>query len=199
MPTGHGQRGGSAPPGSKPSQPTEDVDRQMTNLQDLKRPGPKRLLHIKEQHGKLLLFQREIRSKPVRILVDSGASANFVAATVLDKLKLSWQKKSHADMVKLVEATVPKSDRLTTLPFSVSSYRDNETSHILPMLEGLDIVLGMDWLKRINPHVDWRTGILHFDFCTSSHSVVPVQQTEAQRLASTKNGEDQVFSSPSGR
>jgi len=92
-----------------------------------------------------------------------------VAATVLDKLKLSWQKKSHADMVKSADATVPKSDQLTTLPFSVSSYRDNETSHILPQLEGFDIVLGMDWLKRINPHIDWRTGILHFDFHTSCH------------------------------
>ena len=167
--------------------------------------GPHRLLHIKETHGRLLLYQGEIRGRPLKILVDSGASANFVAAPVLEKLKLSWRKKSHEDQVKLADGTVLASDRLATIPFSVSSYKDTDHFHILPQLAGFDMVLGMDWLSRINPKMDWRSGIAHFDFGSHSHVLVPVQHTEAQRLASTlfisamdvakalKGGEDQVF------
>ena len=168
-------------------------------------PGPKRFLHIKEEHGRLLLFQGNLRGRPVRVLVDSGASANFVAAPVLEKLKLSWKKKSHADMVKLADGTVLSSDKLAYFPFSVSSYSDKDNFHILPSLEGFDLVLGMDWLRRVNPRVDWRSGIIHFDFGSHSHTLVPLLSTEAQRLVSTlfisamqvakalKGGEDQVF------
>ena len=168
-------------------------------------PGPKRFLHIKEEHGRLLLFQGNLRGRPVRVLVDSGASANFVAAPVLEKLKLSWKKKSHADMVKLADGTVLSSDKLAYFPFSVSSYSDKDNFHILPSLEGFDLVLGMDWLRRVNPRVDWRSGIIHFDFGSHSHTLVPLLSTEAQRLVSTlfisamqvakalKGGEDPVF------
>ena len=171
-------------------------------------PGiTERILAITESHDRLLLYAGTMGAKgrPLRILVDSGATGNFLSGSFLDQYKLPWQKKALADRVKIADGSILSSERLAYLPFTIGSYKDKASFHILQALNGFDAILGMDWLKRINPGVDWRSGVSRFEYGHHQHILIPVHNSEAQRLASTmlistmqlakalKNEEDQVY------
>ena len=146
---------------------------------------PHRILRIEERHGRtLLLYEGMIQQRKVRFLLDSGATGCFIATELATRLKLQKTKKVRADTVQLANGRKVESAWLTQQAFQIGSYRDVDMFHLVD-LEGLDVVLGMSWLRRVNPQIDWTTGVSRVFKRTQMHLLCPAEDKETRQLAAS--------------
>ena len=101
-------------------------------------------------------------SVPVQVLVDSGADdnfidRNFVKTNNIPIYELSSPKRVHAVDGKLIELVTHKTEPLN-LVLSSNHHEHLELYVISSPLNS--VILGIPWLKRHNPHVDWSTATI---------------------------------------
>jgi predicted aspartyl protease len=107
--------------------------------------------------------------KTVRFLVDSGATTNFVDSSLAKKLGVPLITKPNTHTVKLANGTKQVSDTmLSRASVRIGTYSDSLDLHVTS-LQGFDVVLGMQWLAKIKPHINWETGCLRFKFEHQQH------------------------------
>ncbi|GAX85799.1 hypothetical protein CEUSTIGMA_g13214.t1 [Chlamydomonas eustigma] len=103
----------------------------------------------------LMMFDITLQGRTYHALIDSGANGLFMGRKVVDELKLKTVVKSEADQVKLADGSYLDSDSVLRTTFSLGKYKDVDTFHVLD-LPAFDIILGMPWLRRLNPRIDWK-------------------------------------------
>ncbi|CAH0489870.1 unnamed protein product [Peronospora farinosa] len=97
------------------------------------------------------------------LLVDSGASQNFVKLAALNKSPASYELlcqdgKREEAIVRLANGAIVKSEGVQVeLDFSFSDFSCKEKFTVLGMESPYDPVLGMPWLAKHQPWIDWRT------------------------------------------
>lgn len=123
-------------------------------------PGPEPLaLHgVRSSPCGLLKLRATLGGQPAVLLLDSGASAEFIDPAFAQRCGLTLEASTRS--VKLADGTVvpargrARADCLLAAdrgqPFAFSS-----TFTATP-LEGYDAILGMSWLAEHNPQVGWR-------------------------------------------
>ena len=101
-------------------------------------------------------------------LVDSGASGNYISRQLYNTLGTG---KKH----KLQPYQLAIANRQTELvchktqPMEINTRHYAERIHFdIVKLTTQDIYLGMPWLKKYNPVVNWKTGVLTFRNCTNN-------------------------------
>ena len=105
----------------------------------------------------LIKLQGTLCGKPATLLLDCGASGDFVSSRFIAQHALSTLPASSSRAVKLADGSIHSSAHvLAAAPLTISSLSDSLTLTVLP-LAGYDAILGMPWLKRHNPHIDWRS------------------------------------------
>ena len=127
--------------------------------------------------------------RPLTAMVDSGAQGNYISPSVVNRFRLPWNKKR-------------KPYRLTSVEGNAVSYGngmiDMETAHLpitiqartehLPLdiadISGHEIILGIPWLRRSNPRVNWRTGHLQWEL--PGRGLAAVQRHETATSKPTK-------------
>ena len=95
-----------------------------------------------------------VGQRKLKCLLDSGASHSFIAANIICELGL---KTHFADAleVALADNSVVCLREVVDLPVHFACNAMQEiTCCIIPSLHS-PIILGMDWLRKGNPHVDW--------------------------------------------
>ncbi|OWY91501.1 LOW QUALITY PROTEIN: polyprotein, partial [Phytophthora megakarya] len=94
--------------------------------------------------------------RPLRALLDSGASNNFFLASCLSILPDSVHVRSGPDevVVKLADATPCLATRLS-LPYTFDGFRSVDDFPVIEMNYAFDCILGIPWLARYQPEVDW--------------------------------------------
>ena len=122
---------------------------------------------------KLIKLQTTIAGKPAIVLIDSGASTSFIDAKFVQQYQLQLQALTKANLtVKLATGKrVHIKERTTNTSIEIDSYTDQVKFMVVPLGE-CDAILGMTWLKRINPDIDWRTGNLTFQHQGKTHSLL---------------------------
>ena len=97
------------------------------------------------------------------LLVDSGASQNFVKLAALKKSPSSYKSlcqdgKREEATVRLANGTLVKSEGVQVeLSFSFNDFSCNEKLTVLGMNSPYDLILGIPWLAKHQPWIDWRT------------------------------------------
>lgn len=97
-------------------------------------------------------------------LIDSGATGDFVSSKFIMKHHLQNRcSQSPALEVEMADGTIYTSNQVIKLA-DIIGEEDEEFSGerdfvILP-LKGYDAILGMPWLKQVNPDIDWELGII---------------------------------------
>jgi predicted aspartyl protease len=118
-----------------------------------------------------------LAGKPVRYLIDSGATTNFVDSSLIEQLGLPTATKPTAHTVKLANGTKQVSKQmLPKAEVHIGTYHDALDLHVTS-LQGFDIVLGMQWLAKVKPHINWETGCLRFRFAHEQHVLRSRPQT----------------------
>lgn len=126
-------------------------------------------------HGSLIKLSGFIGPHSAVFLVDCGASGNFVSASFVRQHQLSVTPMDDAPLVTLANGISKKSAGiLTAMPIRVGSYSD-PIDFVSTDLQGYDAILGMPWLSRYNPRVDWKGHTLSFtDRFGGSHTLCRV-------------------------
>jgi hypothetical protein len=142
-------------------------------------PGPpllqvNQLADSKTRSRQLIKLQGFIEEHPAVFLIDSGASGDFISFSFVKKFKLRQQSLPNRQLVTLADGTQQAANGCTPdVRVSISTYAEPATFTILP-LSGYDVILGMPWLERVNPQVNWRTKQVHFHRDSKHHVIKPL-------------------------
>lgn len=115
----------------------------------------------------LIRLSGSIASHPVSFLLDSGASGNFVSSSFVRLQNLrSRPVGQHSSSLPPPTLVTLADGRQQATGGVISSVKTRISSLNEPLdftvteLQGFDAILGMPWLQRHNPAIDWCQGII---------------------------------------
>ena len=106
--------------------------------------------------GILLVIPARVFGKPCRALVDSGASRSFVSPDGV--LKLGLHCVNEPCMLELADGQkILSNGKVPHALISVASSTAKVDLTVTPLLQDVDVILGVTWLATVNPLIDWAT------------------------------------------
>ncbi len=116
-----------------------------------------------EKSSTLLLYSGTLNGCSATILVDCGATGNFISKSFVERNHLNTCPRVIPTTVTMGDGkTYPVETHMPRAELRVGQYKD-----YLPLMQAslgctFDVVLGKPWLARVNPAINWRTDTLHF-------------------------------------
>ena len=141
--------------------------------------------HTTTTTAPLLRLQALLSGKPATLLVDSGATRCFIHRDFVERHGLQTVRAERPVRVTLATGAHTHADREAHLELTTTDgYCEHGTFVVLP-LGNYDAVLGMTWLRSVNPHIDWATGKLTLPEHTAAAQPVREQIVVATTLRSS--------------
>ncbi|KAF1318374.1 reverse transcriptase, partial [Globisporangium splendens] len=114
--------------------------------------------------SEMLVYSADVKGyeKKMTVLVDCGASQNFVSKAALEQSLQAYERLVHSGkrekmIVRLADgSTVHTEGVQVELSFSFCDFVCKETFVVLAMGSRYDLILGMPWLAKHQPWIDWR-------------------------------------------
>jgi hypothetical protein len=126
-----------------------------------------------------MIFELETRPGVVaKVLLDCGSTTNFISRRFVYKHSIPTVKSDRVSVVKLADGSSQTTCRLVqSFPLYISNRQLRENLLVLP-IENFDIILGMPWLRKHNPIIDWSTDTLTFppsplQLILAEHGITP--------------------------
>lgn len=137
-----------------------------------------------------------IQHQTYHALLDSGAQGNFMSPTTVKQLRLEEKEKRDPYPLRSAEGQ----------PMLYNRGRvDRETDHLSMLVQGRntpvtfditdigkwDLILGIPWLRKYNPKIDWTTGQVQWGDAAMKNSRHPQRNmlaTADRRLSTMENG-----------
>ena len=91
------------------------------------------------------------------ILIDSSASVNFINLAYAKQKNLPMKTLKKSQRVQVINGRILK-NHITTyvrLQFSMMEQDFHQKAYVLDMEGPPHIILGMPWLKEVNPKINW--------------------------------------------
>ena len=140
-----------------------------------------------------VLLSGSYRSVRVPAMVDSGATALFINERFVKQHNMLKEPLQQPILIRNIDGSPNTAGSLThfvRLKLSVGPHSE-ETEFLVTNLGPEDVILGLPWLKRFNPAVDWDNGT--FDFSSSPENKEPppfrrIQGNRAERRQWLKAG-----------
>ena len=108
----------------------------------------------------LLVVTVVINGTPVRALVDSGASRSFVS----DELKLRPPLHfvgAYSSLELANGDTIVSTGVAPQVLVSIGDVQCRINLTAIPLMDGISVILGKDWLDTLNPLIDWRSNSVY--------------------------------------
>ena len=108
----------------------------------------------------LLVVTVVIHGTPVRALVDSGASRSFVS----DELKLRPPLHfvgAYSSLELANGETIVSTGMAPQVLVSIGDVQCRVNLTAIPLMDGISVILGKDWLDTLNPLIDWRSNTVY--------------------------------------
>ncbi|QRW21946.1 Transposon Ty3-G Gag-Pol polyprotein [Rhizoctonia solani] len=110
------------------------------------------------------LILRDYPTDPIKTLIDSGATSNFISPALVEKLKIPKTLLKNPQVVRMLDGTISQTGciwhqvQLVVLA--------NGHPHSIPFLVcpigNTPAILGMTWLTQESPLIDWLLGTIAF-------------------------------------
>lgn len=157
----------------------------------------------------LIRLSAKIEGLRATILVDCGASGNFIDEDFVRKNELATEfiSSDRSCEVTLADGSKRKiTERVKNASIEVApSYRFKASFTVMP-LNGYEAILGMPWLSRVNPSIHWPSGTISVKSEEEGRSVVLCTETSSQSKVQEQAEEsacrlinDQVILRPDAR
>jgi predicted aspartyl protease len=78
-------------------------------------------MRISRPLDRLLTYEGQIKGQPMRILIDSGASGNFISRRLAQRLQLATIAKDVPDTIRLADGHTVQSTHVSRTAFSLGS------------------------------------------------------------------------------
>jgi hypothetical protein len=118
-------------------------------------------------------------------MIDSGASISFIHQNLA--LQHQFTTTNQTLNISLADGSIHKSTSATRLVLqSTNTHFETHPFQLIP-LGNYPVILGMDWLRKHNPHLDWIKGTATFP-CSDQHthtSLSPVALATLPRILPT--------------
>jgi hypothetical protein len=103
--------------------------------------------------------RKEEKELPVDALLDSGATSCFIDREFVDRHKMPCVPKKSCEFVNVADGRSVESGVITheTEPISVQMNGHCSTVVFNIIQVAYPVILGLSWLAKHNPHVDWKT------------------------------------------
>ena len=102
----------------------------------------------------------------INIMIDSGATSNFIHQSLVDRLDLPQIKKDIPIPLEVIDGTPISSGKIThhTKPLRIQfqGHQEDLVFNIIP-LGKYDAILGKPWLRFHNPRINWEEDSIVFD------------------------------------
>ena len=121
----------------------------------------------------------------VSVLIDSGASSSMVSVKLAERLQTTQANNGRPTTFKFANGTYYESSKVChNLQLKIQAYKTT-MSMLVCKLEGVDVILGRDWLKAENPQIDWATGTVTLDRESTVEEVAAASthQEEPRKMA----------------
>lgn len=138
--------------------------------------------NIEESRKQLLRINGEIDGKSVWIMIDSGATENFISESFVEKHKMNYQivKNLPVQLADGHHKTINRMVKIQKLQLN-SCKSNNITAYAMP-LQRYDLILGAPWLYDTNPMIDWVRHTLTFKKGTTSITEVANETNPKEKL-----------------
>uniref|UniRef100_A0A8C5QSG8 Gypsy retrotransposon integrase-like protein 1 n=1 Tax=Leptobrachium leishanense TaxID=445787 RepID=A0A8C5QSG8_9ANUR len=114
-----------------------------------------------------LLLQWDQCAVPLRTMIDSGASGCFVDEKIAISLGIPIVSKSRSYAIQLLDGSSPISGPIIkeTRPLLVSLGTEHRDTIVFDIVTSpvFPAVLGLNWLRRNNPSINWSSGAVSFN------------------------------------
>ncbi|KAI5116176.1 hypothetical protein M0805_006871 [Coniferiporia weirii] len=103
-------------------------------------------------------------------LIDSGAEGKFIDAKFVIKHRIPTKPLTHPIHVRNVDGTPNQHRTITRFTWRLIKIggRSIMTTFLVTSLGKEDVILGLPWLKRHNPAIDWTAGTISINKVTTA-------------------------------
>jgi hypothetical protein len=132
-----------------------------------------------DSQSSALTHEGKLGDHPVKILIDSGATSNFVSQQWVERHQVKLlQVASGGPQVELADGRIHHcSSVLKRQTCLIGEHTSKVNAYVFP-LKTFDLILGMPWLQSEQPSIDWKKREISF---TSPGSVIKVAQSSSGR------------------
>ena len=139
--------------------------------------SPKREL----EDGLLLYVPIRIYGKEARALLDSGASRNFISPKAVIRLGVFTTHEN--SVLELADGKkILSQGKAPGVLVSVAGDTGKYDLTVCPLLKDVDVILGMTWLSKANPLIDWGTPRLVFPREQTTTAIVGTWADQSQQI-----------------
>ena len=132
-----------------------------------------------EEDGILLVVPARIFGHEIRAFIDSGTTRNFISPAGVIQCGLTVE--SHNTFLELGDGKkVLSRGRAVDVPVVTYGYTMRTNVTVSNLLHGVDVVLGMTWLKVADPLIRWSTGQVYIPDSISSFQRIMGQWLDKQ-------------------
>ena len=107
----------------------------------------------------LLILRAVINDTRVSALVDSGATRSFVSEQLQTRPPMKFIG-AYSSLELANGETIVSTGIAPNVLVCIGSTVSRVSLTAVPLMEGIEVILGRDWLDAVNPLVDWRTNSL---------------------------------------
>ena len=126
-------------------------------------------------NSQLIKFHGQLAGKPALILLDSGASGNFISSHFISKHNIHSVSCPDQSIV-LADGTEQSSTmQAPSLCVNIGKYQEKMDLSAIP-LSGYDAILGMPWLEQHNPFIDWKMRTVKFNYNKAQYTLNPSKE-----------------------
>ena len=108
----------------------------------------------KTQRRRTLELAERIGQRPLHVLVDSGSTGNYIDARECTARRTKIEAEEKPEELKMADGTMVKIEGLVQLKLKCGRYRGNVSARVFPNMNK-QMILGIPWLSKENPHIDW--------------------------------------------
>jgi RNase H-like domain found in reverse transcriptase/Reverse transcriptase (RNA-dependent DNA polymerase)/Integrase zinc binding domain/Chromo (CHRromatin Organisation MOdifier) domain/Aspartyl protease len=119
------------------------------------------------KYARHLVVQAKLEGRNIRVMIDSGATGNFISKKWLQNQGLKVKTKKDSYALTLADGTPLRQGRIDQEVGPVTlGIMDHEESITLDVADiKYDAILGIPWLETHNPVVNWKTRNMGFPNC----------------------------------
>ena len=91
---------------------------------------------------------------PMRVLVDSGSTGNYIDARECTARRITIEAEDQSEELKMADGTVVKTEGRVQFVLKCGGYKGQISARVFPNMNK-PMILGIPWLSKENPHIDW--------------------------------------------
>ena len=91
--------------------------------------------------------------------MDSGSTGNYIDARQCAARRLKIEAEDQPEELKMADDTVVKTEGRVQLKLTCGGYRGDISARVFPNMNK-QMILGIPWLSKENPHIDWTRAVV---------------------------------------